>query len=165
MWENVPSAIEDSNQSAQPCSLIKGFVVRMKKKTTQKNPHKTLHPWLSKMCRVKILIRLLECAGLSESSLCASVRRYVFWRFGSFLNTNLLVVFANLWTFVRVCESLVIGNAMASSTQLKLLLLHTSFTYMYKRIHVYVYMNEYFTWFADTSQIYVHSQWARFILH
>ena len=39
-------------------------------------PHKeTLYPWLSKMRSVKILIRLRECAGLSESSLGAHVRR------------------------------------------------------------------------------------------
>ena len=30
----------------------------------------TLHPWLSKIRRVKILISLRECAGWSESSLC-----------------------------------------------------------------------------------------------
>ena len=35
-------------------------------------PHEeTLNPCLSKMRRVKILIRLRECAGWSESSLCA----------------------------------------------------------------------------------------------
>ena len=39
-----------------------------------------LHTWLSKMCPVKIVIRLRECAGWSESSLDACVRRYVFWR-------------------------------------------------------------------------------------
>ena len=43
-------------------------------------PHEeTLHP---KMRTVKILIRLGECAGWSESSLGAHVRRYVFWRSG-----------------------------------------------------------------------------------
>ena len=43
----------------------------------------TLHPWLLKIRPVKILIRLRECAGWSESSLGAHVRRYVFWRCGS----------------------------------------------------------------------------------
>ena len=38
----------------------------------------TLQPWLSKMRPMKILIRLCEFAGLSESSLGAHVRRYVF---------------------------------------------------------------------------------------
>ena len=43
-------------------------------------PHEeTLHPWLSKMCPVKILIRLRECAVWSESSLVARARRYIFW--------------------------------------------------------------------------------------
>ena len=37
-------------------------------------PHEeTLHPWLSKICLVKILIRLRECAGLFKSSLSANV--------------------------------------------------------------------------------------------
>ena len=48
-------------------------------------PHKEIsHPWLSKMRLVKILIRLRECTGWFESSLGAHVRRYVFWRCGSF---------------------------------------------------------------------------------
>ena len=38
---------------------------------------KSLHPWLSKMLLVRILIRLRECAGWSESSLGAHVQRYV----------------------------------------------------------------------------------------
>ena len=47
-------------------------------------PHEeTLHPWRSKLCPVKILIRLRERAVWSESSLGAHVRRYVSWRFGS----------------------------------------------------------------------------------
>ena len=44
---------------------------------------KQMHHWISKMCPVKIQGRLRECAGWSESSLVASVRRYVFWRYGS----------------------------------------------------------------------------------
>ena len=48
-------------------------------------PHEeTLHPWLSKICPVKILIRLRECAGWSESSLGAHVRRYVVWNCDSY---------------------------------------------------------------------------------
>ena len=43
-------------------------------------PHEeTLRPWLSKMCPVRILISLRKCAGWSESSLGAIVRRYAFW--------------------------------------------------------------------------------------
>ena len=42
-------------------------------------PHEeTLHPWLSRMRTTKIPIRLRECAGWSEASLGAHVRRYVF---------------------------------------------------------------------------------------
>ena len=41
-------------------------------------PHEeTLHACLSKMRPVKILIRLRECAGWSESSLGADIQRYV----------------------------------------------------------------------------------------
>ena len=61
----------DSTQPAHPRSLIRVFVVPMKQNR---------QPWLSKICLVKILIRLRACAGWSESSLDAYVRRYVFWR-------------------------------------------------------------------------------------
>ena len=37
-------------------------------------------PWLSRMLSMKILIRLRECAGWSESSLGALVRMFVFWQ-------------------------------------------------------------------------------------
>ena len=48
-------------------------------------PHEeSLYPWQSKMCLVKILIRLRKCAVWSESSLGAHVRWYVFWHYGSF---------------------------------------------------------------------------------
>ena len=36
----------------------------------------TLHPWLSKRCPMKILIRMHNCAGLPESLLDAHVRRF-----------------------------------------------------------------------------------------
>ena len=51
-------------------SLIRIFVVRMKK----------LYPLLSNSGIVRILIRLRICAGWSESSLGAPIRRYVSWR-------------------------------------------------------------------------------------
>ena len=35
---------------------------------------------IQNMCPVKILIKQSECAGWSESSLSAHVRRYIFWR-------------------------------------------------------------------------------------
>ena len=72
-WVKVPfmiySSNVDSNQPAHPRSLIWVFVVRMKKLC--------MHPCLSKMHPVKILIRLRECTGWSESSLGAHVRRFV----------------------------------------------------------------------------------------
>ena len=44
-------------------------------------PHDdSLHPWLSKIRPVKILISLRECAGWSESWLAAR-----FWRYGSYV--------------------------------------------------------------------------------
>ena len=44
-------------------------------------PHEdTLQPWLPKLCPVKILFRLRECAVWSESSLGAHVRKYFIWR-------------------------------------------------------------------------------------
>ena len=42
----------------------------------------TLHLWVFKMRPLKILIRLRECAGWSESSMGARVRRFVSWRCG-----------------------------------------------------------------------------------
>ena len=63
---------DDSNQHAQPGSLIRVFILRMKK--------------LSKMRLVEILIRLCglrECPGWSEFLLGAHDRKYVFWRCGA----------------------------------------------------------------------------------
>ena len=58
---------EDSNQSDQ----------------SLRSPHEeTLYSWLSKMHPVKILIRLHECAGWSESSLGPHARRDSFWHCG-----------------------------------------------------------------------------------
>ena len=57
-------------------------------------PHEEhLHPWLFNMRAVKILIRLCECAGWSESSLGTHVQRYVFWRCGwNHLGSHLVIV-------------------------------------------------------------------------
>ena len=43
----------------------------------------SLHPRLTNICQGKILIRLCECTGWSESSLGAHFRMYVLWRCGS----------------------------------------------------------------------------------
>ena len=61
---------EDSDQPAHTRSLIRVFIVRIKK-----------HHWLSKIRTVKILTRLRECAGWSESSLSEHAGRtgHVSW--------------------------------------------------------------------------------------
>ena len=60
--ENVPlnRCAHHSNKHAVPCSLISHHC-----------DEEALYPWLSKICPVKILIRLHECAVWSESSLDA----------------------------------------------------------------------------------------------
>ena len=61
-------------------------------------PHEEIYyPWLSTMSPVKILIRLCECTGLSESSLGAHIRSYVFWWLISFPSHSSLIV--RKWTF------------------------------------------------------------------
>ena len=89
---------EDSSQAAHPRSLIR---LRCRQEGT-------LHHWLSKMCPVKILIRLRECAGWSESSLGAYAQRYVFWRFGSdstvfYLICTLHLTSYNIYPKFRIC--------------------------------------------------------------
>ena len=78
--ENVPSDMTrpsnvDSNQPVHSRSVIRVFVVRIKKLCTLGYPN----------CVQRILIRLRECAGWSVSSLGAYVRKYVFWRCGSYV--------------------------------------------------------------------------------
>ena len=65
---------EDSNKPAHRRSLIRVFVVRIKKRW---------HPFLSKRRPVVILIRLRKYTGWSESLLGAHVRRYVFLHCGT----------------------------------------------------------------------------------
>ena len=92
---------EDSNQPAHPRSQDWVFVVRMKK---------TLHLCPSKIHPLKVLVRLRECAGSSESSLGAHVRRYIFWRWGSFLLIRLTFVvcldFLINYRLESLCEKL-----------------------------------------------------------
>ena len=66
---------EDSYQHAHPRRLIWVFVVRI---------WNNFASWLSKMRRVKILMRLCEWTRWSESLLSPHVRRYAFWAYGSF---------------------------------------------------------------------------------
>ena len=73
-WEHVPSDTcnRDLTQPALPRNLV---ILHMKKLCVLDYQKKST---------LKILIRLRECTGLSESSLSAHVRRlYVFWRYGS----------------------------------------------------------------------------------
>ena len=66
---------EDSNQPALSVQSDQIFSC----------PLETLHPWLSKMHPVKILIRLCGCAGWSDSLLGAQFQRYVFWPCGAYV--------------------------------------------------------------------------------
>ena len=72
----------------------------------------TLHPWLSNMCPVKILIRPREIAGSSESLLGARARRYVFWRFGSFMLFKCRRVLKCLKIFLRWIEKKLVNLAV-----------------------------------------------------
>ena len=67
MWENVPSDMYTLRRLGQPVhsnSLISLFTGRIFDSQNLRCPHEeVLHPWLSKMYSVKILIRLHECAG------------------------------------------------------------------------------------------------------
>ena len=59
---------------------LKSACASVKSAQTLHSPHEfTLHTWLSKMRPAKILISLRECAGWSESSPGAHVRRYFFY--------------------------------------------------------------------------------------
>ena len=72
MWENVPSDIKSQRRLESACSSAQSDQILC-------YPHEeTLHPWLSKMRLVKILIRLRDCASWSGSSLGAFIQRYVF---------------------------------------------------------------------------------------
>ena len=87
-WENVLSNMCDRRRhksSSTSCSPFSVFVVHMMKQ----------YAWLSQIRPVKILIRLRESAGWSESSLGAHVRRHVFCRCCSF-RVNVIVTFIHL---------------------------------------------------------------------
>ena len=76
-WENVPSDMCAQRRLRSACASAQSAL-------SLRCPHEaTLHPWLSKMCPEKILIKLSEWSDRSESSLCADVRSYVFRSYGS----------------------------------------------------------------------------------
>ena len=98
-WKNIPSAmcaqwrLKPSCTSAHTGKSLCG-------------PHQeTLHPKRSKMCPVKILIGLRECAVWSESSLGAHVRRYVSGRFGSKIASVSVKLNNPLLCFLHLLES------------------------------------------------------------
>ena len=103
---------EDSDTPAHSHSLIRVFAVRMKKLCNFEYSKKrlvsfrfesflsaweTLHPWLFKSYPIKIMTRMLECAGWSESSLDVHDWRYVFSRGGSFVFFDFCALFSNTY--------------------------------------------------------------------
>ena len=83
--ENVPS-----NKCAQ--QRFKSAYTSTQSDQSLRCLHKeTLHSWLSNTLPVKILIWLCECAGRSEYSVGALVRRYVFRRCDPFVFCCVLI--------------------------------------------------------------------------
>ena len=89
-------------------------------------PHEQLlHPWLSKMRSLKILIKLRVCAGWSNFSLYAHVLRYIFWLCGSFISgtsevtstvfLSWLIRIFNFRHALIISNSIMIHNLRASS--------------------------------------------------
>ena len=79
------------NAPSEACSqqILKSFCASAQSDQSLRWPYEeSLHPWLSKVRPVRILIRLRECAGWSESSPGAHVLRYIAGRFGSFVSLN-----------------------------------------------------------------------------
>ena len=85
-------ASKDSNQAAHPRSLTRVFVVRMKK----------LHHWLAKMCPVKILLTLRECA---HERTCPKVR-FLMFSYTSYLGRFVLDVRTGYDTSGPSCSKL-----------------------------------------------------------
>ena len=69
-WENVPSDMCAQRWPNSACASAQSD------QRVRCPLEETLHPWLSELRPVKILIRLRSCAVWSESSLGAHVRRY-----------------------------------------------------------------------------------------
>ena len=75
-WENVPSDMCSQRKHKSACASSQYD-------QSHRYPHEeAVHPWLSKIRHVKILIRLRECAVWSESSKGVHDRSYVFGRRG-----------------------------------------------------------------------------------
>ena len=93
-WANVPSDMCAQRRLESACSSAQSDQSSL-------SAWRNFHPWLSTIHPVKIVIRLCECAGWSESSLDAHVRRYVFPLCGSYpatciRNSLLLTLIINL---------------------------------------------------------------------
>ena len=99
-WENVPFEICDQRRFRSTCAFAQSDL-------NLRCPHdETLHRWLPKLRQVKILIRLRNCAGWSDSSLGAHVQkeRFLTLRFVcsrviswsvTFISLHLRKVFSN----------------------------------------------------------------------
>ena len=91
-WENVPS------DRSTKLRLKSSTCTSVQSDSSFWCPHEeTLHPWLSKMHPVKILIRPCECAGWSESLLGAHVQRYFIWQCSSHVVVPIRMSSVNCW--------------------------------------------------------------------
>ena len=72
MWENVPSDLCTQRRLKSACTSAQSD------QSLHFHREEIFHPCLPKVCPVKILIRLCECVGWSESLLGTHVRRYIF---------------------------------------------------------------------------------------
>ena len=88
IWTEVPSNMWAKQRLKSECAFAQSD------QSLRCLHEETLHPCPSKMRSVKILIRLCECAGWSESSLGAQVRRYVFR--AMWLQKMILIPYANI---------------------------------------------------------------------
>ena len=77
----------------------------------------TVHPWQAKMRREKILIRLRECAGWSESSLGGHAPRYIVWRWGPI--TFHYVIHVWLIVYLRNCPGCILRSSFPTNQENK----------------------------------------------
>ena len=86
MWENITSDIGVHQRLKSACTSVQYD------QSLRCLIEGTSCPWLSKMRPVKIMIRLREYTGLSESSLGTCVQKYAFWRCGSFICLSMIAL-------------------------------------------------------------------------
>ena len=78
IWENLHSNMCVQRRHKPACAFAQSD-------RNHRLREETLSRLVYEICQEKILIRLRECAGWSESSLGAHVRRSVFWQCDSFV--------------------------------------------------------------------------------